>query len=101
MSPSRARASAPTRRGTRTGSSERLPAPVTAPQHVVVCGAGVIGAAVAHFLSLRGARVTVVDRTGVACAASGASGGLIALDWCAGSPPGPLARASFGLHAPP
>jgi len=29
---------------------------VTAPQHVVVCGAGVIGAAVAYFLSLRGVR---------------------------------------------
>jgi len=72
---------------------------VTAPQHVVVCGAGVIGAAVAYFLSLRGVRVTVVERTGVACAASGKSGGFIALDWCDGSPLGPLARASFELHA--
>ena len=69
------------------------------PRHVVVCGAGVIGAAVAYFLSLRGVRVTVVERTGVACAASGKSGGFIALDWCDGSPLGPLARASFALHA--
>src|SRR5438874_11689081 len=99
MSPSPARASARTRRGTRTGSFERPPAPVTAPRHVVVCGAGVIGAAVAYFLSLRGVRVTVVERTGVACAASGKSGGFIALDWCDGSPLGPLARASFELHA--
>ena len=72
---------------------------MTAPRHVVVCGAGVIGAAVAYFLSLRGVRVTVVERTGVACAASGKSGGFIALDWCDGSPLGPLARASFELHA--
>ena len=69
------------------------------PRHVVVGGAGVIGAAVAYFLSLRGVRVTVVERTGVACAASGKSGGFIALDWCDGSPLGPLARASFALHA--
>jgi len=72
---------------------------VSPPRHVVVCGAGVIGAAVAYFLSLRGVRVTVVERTGVACAASGKSGGFIALDWCDGSPLGPLARASFALHA--
>jgi glycine/D-amino acid oxidase-like deaminating enzyme len=72
---------------------------VSAPRHVVVCGAGVVGAAVAYFLSLRGVRVTVVERTGVACAASGKSGGFIALDWCDGSPLGPLARASFALHA--
>jgi glycine/D-amino acid oxidase-like deaminating enzyme len=68
-------------------------------RHVVVCGAGVIGAAVAYFLSRRDVRVTVVERTGVACAASGKSGGFIALDWCDGSPLGPLARASFALHA--
>jgi glycine/D-amino acid oxidase-like deaminating enzyme len=72
---------------------------VSPPRHVVVCGAGVIGAAVAYFLSLRGVRVTVIERTGVACAASGKSGGFIALDWCDGSPLGALARASFGLHA--
>ncbi|HEV8585882.1 MAG TPA: FAD-dependent oxidoreductase [Methylomirabilota bacterium] len=72
---------------------------MTAPRHVVVCGAGVIGAAVAYFLSQRGVAVTVVERTGVACAASGKSGGFIALDWCDGSALGPLARASFALHA--
>ena len=72
---------------------------MSAPRHVAVCGAGVIGAAVAYFLALRGVRVTVVERTGVACAASGKSGGFIALDWCDASPLGPLARASFALHA--
>ena len=35
----------------------------------------------------------------MACAASGKSGGFLALDWCDGSPVGPLARASFALHA--
>ena len=69
------------------------------PHHVIVCGAGVIGASVAYFLSQRGIAVTVIERTGVACAASGKSGGFIALDWCENSPLGPLARASFALHA--
>src|ERR1700674_514417 len=69
------------------------------PRHVVVCGAGVIGTSVAYFLARRGVAVTVVERSGVACAASGKSGGFLALDWCDGSPLGPLARASFALHA--
>ena len=58
-----------------------------------------MGASVAYFLALRGVAVTVVERSGVACAASGKSGGFLALDWCDGSPLGPLARASFALHA--
>lgn len=69
------------------------------PRHVVVCGAGVMGAAVAFFLARRGVAVTLVERSGVACAASGKSGGFLALDWCDDSPLGPLARASFLLHA--
>lgn len=72
---------------------------MTPPRHVIVCGAGVIGASVAYFLSRRGVAVTVIERTGVACAASGKSGGFIALDWCDNSSLGPLARASFALHA--
>jgi len=72
---------------------------VIPPRHVIVCGAGVVGAAVAYFLARRGAGVTVVERSGVACAASGKSGGFLALDWCDGSPLGPLARKSFALHA--
>jgi glycine/D-amino acid oxidase-like deaminating enzyme len=71
----------------------------TLPRHVIVCGAGVIGASVAYFLSRRGVAVTVIERTGVACAASGKSGGFIALDWCDNSALGSLARASFALHA--
>jgi glycine/D-amino acid oxidase-like deaminating enzyme len=72
---------------------------VTSARHVVVCGAGVIGASVSYFLARRGVGVTVVERSGVACAASGKSGGFLALDWCDGSPLGPLARRSFALHA--
>ena len=65
---------------------------------VVICGGGVMGASIAYFLSLRGVEVTVVERSGVACAASGKSGGFLALDWCDVSPLQPLARRSFALH---
>ena len=58
-----------------------------------------MGAATAYFLARRGVAVTVVERSGVACAASGKSGGFLALDWCDDSALGPLARASFALHA--
>jgi glycine/D-amino acid oxidase-like deaminating enzyme len=66
---------------------------------VAICGGGVIGACAAYFLSRRGAEVTVIERTGLACAASGKSGGFLALDWCDGSPLEALARRSFALHA--
>jgi glycine/D-amino acid oxidase-like deaminating enzyme len=66
---------------------------------VVICGAGVIGASIAYFLSLRQVEAVVIERTGVACAASGKSGGFLALDWCDGSPLAALARRSFELHA--
>ena len=52
-----------------------------------------MGASVAYFLARRGVAVTVVERLGVACAASGKSGGFLALDWCDGSLLAPLPAA--------
>ena len=66
---------------------------------VLICGGGVIGASIAYFLSCRGVKATVIERTGLACAASGKSGGFLALDWCDGTPLEALARRSFALHA--
>ena len=66
---------------------------------VVICGGGVIGVCTAYFLTLRQVEVIVVERTGVACAASGKSGGFLALDWCDGTALSRLARRSFNLHA--
>lgn len=65
---------------------------------VVICGGGVIGTSIAYFLSLKGIAATVVERSGIACAASGKSGGFLALDWCQGSPLDALARRGFALH---
>src|SRR4029450_11855224 len=66
---------------------------------IVICGGGAIGAAIAYFTSRRGARPTVIECHVLAGAASGKSGGFLALDWCRGSPLDPLARRSFELHA--
>lgn len=66
---------------------------------VVVCGGGVIGTSIAYFLSLREVEAVVVERTGVANAASGKSGGFLAADWCRGTVVDALARRSFELHA--
>jgi glycine/D-amino acid oxidase-like deaminating enzyme len=67
--------------------------------HVLICGGGVIGASIAYFLGVRGVKATVIERSGVACAASGKSGGFLARDWCDGTPVQALARRSFDLHA--
>lgn len=66
---------------------------------VLICGGGIIGACAAYYLSRAGAKALVIERTGVACAASGKSGGFLALDWCDGTPLQKLARRSFVLHA--
>ena len=67
--------------------------------HVLICGGGVVGCTIAYFLSRRGVKATVIEGTGLACAASGKSGGFLARDWCDGSPLSALARRSFDLHA--
>lgn len=76
---------------------------------VVVVGGGVIGVATAFHLvaqrdalsapPLRARTVTIVESTGIACAASGKAGGFLAGSWCDGRPVQSLARRSFALHA--
>ena len=66
---------------------------------IIICGGGAIGAAIAYFASRRGAQPIVIERHAVGGAASGKSGGFLALDWCRGTPLDGLARRSFALHA--
>ena len=56
---------------------------------VAVLGAGIVGAATAWHLAQQGARVIVLDATGPAAAASGASYGAVSV---ASKKPGVLAR---------
>ena len=52
---------------------------------IVICGGGAIGAAIAYFINRRRAQLIVIERHEVAGAASGKSGGFLALDWRGGS----------------
>ena len=67
--------------------------------HVVVCGGGVIGSAIAYQLSERNVSTTVIERWRVGGGASGKSGGFLARDWCDRTPVEQLAHRSFDLHA--
>ena len=64
---------------------------------VIICGAGIIGASIAYYLTLKGLKPTVVDRSGVAAAAGGKGGGFLAGDWGSGVTD-ELHRKSFALH---
>ena len=65
----------------------------------LILGGGVIGTSIAYRLAARGVDVTLIERSAIACAASGKSGGFLAMDWCDGTPLMELARRSFALHA--
>ena len=67
---------------------------------VVVVGGGAAGCSVAHYLALAGAKVTLVEREGVATQASGYSaGGLNPLQGAGiPGPLGPLALESYRMH---
>lgn len=41
------------------------------PDQVVVCGGGIMGVATAYYLTLQGVKPTLVEKRGIACAASG------------------------------
>jgi len=49
-------------------------------KRIVICGGGAVGVAIAYFASRRGASPIVIERHAVAGAASGKSGGFLALD---------------------
>jgi glycine/D-amino acid oxidase-like deaminating enzyme len=66
---------------------------------VLILGGGAVGVSIAYHLAVRGAGVIVIERSAVACAASGKSGGFLTMDWCDGTPLMHLARRSFALHA--
>ena len=67
--------------------------------HVIIVGAGIVGASIAYFLTLAGARVSVIEAKTPASGASGASDGAVSV---ASKRPGPmmrLARESRALYA--
>ncbi|KVI08965.1 FAD dependent oxidoreductase [Cynara cardunculus var. scolymus] len=68
------------------------------PKTVVVCGGGIIGVCTAYFLAKKGIAVTLIERSSIACAASGKAGGFLALHMWDDGPLSSLACVSFNLH---
>jgi len=70
-------------------------------KRVVILGAGLHGVSTAYHLAKKGGNsldITVVERSGVAAAASGKAGGFLARDWGSG-PTDALHKISFRMHA--
>ena len=67
---------------------------------VVICGGGVLGAALAYELAGRGARPLLIESRAIASGASGKAAGLLspASDARAAGPLGPLWRTSLARH---
>mmetsp|Transcript_12353 Transcript_12353/g.17158 ORF Transcript_12353/g.17158 Transcript_12353/m.17158 type:complete len:385 (-) Transcript_12353:86-1240(-) len=64
---------------------------------VVVVGGGIIGCSTAMQLATRNAKVILIERCEIACAASGKAGGFLAREWGSG-PTVQLHRKSFDMH---
>ncbi|KIR28891.1 cytoplasmic protein [Cryptococcus deuterogattii LA55] len=77
--------------------------PPSSPRNIVVIGGGITGVSTAYFLSTHpqrspSTRITIVEGTKIAAAASGFSGGFLAKDWH-GSSTASLSEFSYDLHA--
>ena len=59
------------------------PPPGWGSKRVVICGGGVIGTSIAYHLALRGIKATVVDKKGLAPAASSKAGVCVRVCACA------------------
>ncbi|KAG5518638.1 hypothetical protein PMAC_002607 [Pneumocystis sp. 'macacae'] len=72
-------------------------------RHIVIVGGGIIGSTTAYYLTRHpkydpaNISITLIEGTGIASAASGKAGGLLALDWH-GYDTASLAKLSYGLH---
>jgi glycine oxidase len=70
-------------------------------ERVVICGAGVIGGAIAYYLAKRGVYSTLIENDGVAAGASGAAAGLLTapVPTSVENPVYELQRRGFDMHA--
>ena len=62
----------PILRSRRSLTLSAQPAKKSMPDQVVICGGGIIGVATAYYLTLQGVKPLLVEKGGIACAASGA-----------------------------
>lgn len=68
------------------------------PDHILICGAGILGASLAYHLSGRGPRVTVIDQGPAAGVASGRSFGWINASFFANDAHHALRAAGIAAH---
>ena len=67
--------------------------------HICIVGGGIIGASNAFHLSEAGCtNITIVERTNIACGASGRAGGFLARNWRLGAE-GQFSEVSFQAHS--
>ena len=66
-------------------------------ERVVIIGAGIHGCSIAYYLTEKGHKPIVIERSEVASAASGKSGGFLAREWGSG-PTTALHQKSFDMH---
>mmetsp|Transcript_36927 Transcript_36927/g.87253 ORF Transcript_36927/g.87253 Transcript_36927/m.87253 type:complete len:408 (-) Transcript_36927:4-1227(-) len=66
---------------------------------IVICGGGIIAAAIAYYLGKRGEKTIIIERLEVANSASGKAGGFLAGGWGDDSVTEQLHRMSFDMHA--
>jgi glycine/D-amino acid oxidase-like deaminating enzyme len=65
---------------------------------ICIIGGGIIGASIAFHLSEAGcSNITIIERTNIACGASGRAGGFLAKNWRSGAE-GKFSEASFLAH---
>ena len=66
---------------------------------VCIVGGGIIGASIGFHLSEAGcSNITIVERSNIACGASGRAGGFLAKNWRTGAE-GKFSEASFIAHS--
>ena len=66
---------------------------------ICIIGGGIIGASIAFHLSEAGcSNITIVERTNIACGASGRAGGFLAKNWRSGAE-GKFSESSFIAHS--
>ncbi len=69
------------------------------PTRICIIGGGIIGAAIAFQLSEAGcSNIAIVERTNIACGASGRAGGFLARNWRSGAE-GKFSESSFQAHS--
>lgn len=68
-------------------------------RRICIVGGGIIGASIGYHLSEAGCSdIIIVERTNIACGASGRAGGFLAKDWRSGAE-GQFSERSFQAHS--